>query len=171
MPDETDPAAAAARDFSRAIDELIAFYLAHGCPCRFPRFRSTCARDTGEVGAAGYTTAEQQSLVLGFDVAVRIAGRQRTRRGFQGKCTVCGAKVERWAEEHFRDVSFEYMRIMPAKGVSDVGEPLHAPLPHCGPFFGAGPTNRSAEQVLEISYPKIPVEDWLVWMRELRSPA
>jgi hypothetical protein len=58
-----------------------------------------------------------------------------------------------------------------AKGVSDVGEALHAPLPHCGPIFGAGPADRNAEHMLEISYPKIPVEDWLVWMRELRSPA
>jgi hypothetical protein len=151
-----------------APDELLAFYLAHGCPCRFPRFRATCERDTAEVGAPGYTTPEQQSLVLGFEAKVPVAGRQRTRRGHQGTCTVCGAKIERWTEEHFRDVYFDYMRVTPAKGVPDVGEALHAPLPHCGPFFGAAPANRNAAHLLEISYPKIPLEDWFAWMRELR---
>lgn len=38
---------------AQAIDDLIAEYLAEGCPCRFPRFRATVARDTS--GVAGGT--------------------------------------------------------------------------------------------------------------------
>jgi hypothetical protein len=155
--------------FSAAIPGLMAFFLGHGCPCRFPRFRATCERDTAEVGVPGYTTSEQQSLVTSFDTVVPLVQKLRTRRGYAGKCAICGARVERWSEEHFRDVYFEYMSITRAKGIADVGEPLHAPVPRCWAFFGARPANRNEEQMLASSYPKIPVDDWFAWIRELRT--
>ncbi|MGD0674446.1 MAG: hypothetical protein ABSC94_03460 [Polyangiaceae bacterium] len=170
MGEQSDPQTPA-KVWSLAVDGLMDYFLAHGCPCRFPRFRALCERDTAAVGAPGYTSTEQQSLVLAFDRAAPLVERRPLpgKPGYRAKCARCGAGIERLSVEHFRDMWIEYLRVRPAKTVVDVGEPLHAPVPHCLPFYHAGATNPSEEQMLALSYPFLPVNDWLAWIRELRG--
>jgi hypothetical protein len=155
--------------FAPKLEVLFDHFFEHGCPCRFPRFRATVLRDTREVGAPDYTTWEQQALVALFDRRVPLLDRENRPVGHEGRCASCGSHVERWGVESFRDAWIEYLRITPAAGVPDTGAELHTPVPHCWPFFRAGPPDRSLGHIVDLHYPKVSQDDWLAWIRELRA--
>jgi len=165
-----DPKAAEeARAFQAGLDALFDYYLEHGCPCRFPRFRATVARDTREVGAAHFTTWEQQWLVNRFDARVELSDKETRPLGHRGRCARCGAEVDRWSEEPFRSAWIDYLRITAAPGTEELGAHLHTPVPYVNPFFSAAPQDhqRDLAHVVQASYPRVSAEVWLAWMREL----
>jgi hypothetical protein len=138
--------------------------LARGCPCRFPRFRATVERDTREVGTPGYTTWEQQLLVKLFDAKVPRRDLQKVDEWRErGVCAICGAPFDRWAEELFRDAWIEWARITPV--LPDLGPTSATALPHCWPFYSAGPeSQRGGLHLVEINYPMLSPDDWLAWL-------
>lgn len=149
---------------------LYAHYLAHGCPCRFPRFRAAASRDTAELGAPGFTTFEQQALVTLFDDKVGLRDRTNREAGHTGHCVACGSLVRRWGEERFRGAFLEHLVIEPAEGLVDVGAPLHGPVPHAWPFYFVGPEDHgNGRPLVEAAYPGLALEDWFAWMRELAA--
>jgi hypothetical protein len=159
---------ARAKEYEAGLDALMDHYLAHGCPCRFPRFRSTCDRNTVEVGLPSYTSTDQQGLIRRYEQRTPAKPISDTRRGRLFKCTLCGASVERYADQPNRDVFIAYLHVKPAKGVADLGAPVDGPLFHCAPLWHADVANKSEEDLLGISYPTLPLAQWLDWMRKLR---
>jgi hypothetical protein len=161
--DQADPAAAR---FPAALEELVRDYLHDGgCPCRFPRFRSTVGRETDVFGAP-MMTWEQYLLITRFDSDVKLTNSRPVARGWEGICARCGATVQRRGEEYFRDRWMEHMRVAPLPGVTDLGAPAVGALPHCWPFFtvGGGPPDATVQA--EIQFPRFSVDAWLAWMRE-----
>lgn len=154
--------------FSGAMQELYAHYLAHGCPCRFPRFRAMAARDTKEVSAPGFTTFDHQALVTLFDDKVPIRERVDVSAGHLGVCVECGSTVRRWGDELFRGAFLEHLVIEPAAGLVDVGAPVTGPLPHAWPFYFVGPEDHgSGRALVEAAYPALDLDAWFAWMRAL----
>ena len=163
-----DPAAEAeARAFQQELDGLFDHWLEHGCACRFPRVRATAGLETAEVGAPHFTTSEQQWLVHAFDRRIELRDRENHAVGHRGRCSICGAGVERWAVEPFKSAWIDYLRITPAAGIEDIGAPVQTPVPHCSEFFSAAPRDRDLEHLVRLAYPKVPRAVWLAWMREL----
>jgi hypothetical protein len=151
-------------DFKEKLAHVVDSMLARGCPCRFPRFRATCARDTSEVGARGYMTWEQGLLIQRFEQTVPNggigpAGTWSTR----GHCAICGAQFVRTSEEVFRDAWLDRLEITPA--LPDIGEPVHTALPRCGKFYSIGPEqHHDAKHLVDIQYPLVSQDDWLAWL-------
>lgn len=171
-PDVADPAEEArTKAFNAGLDKLFDHFLEHGCPCRFPRFRATVSRDTRDVGVPHCTTREQQALIRIFEQRVALRDRTNDYVGYEGTCSACGAHVKQWNEEVYRDSWIAFMRITPSPGVTDAGAPLHTAVPHCGPFFSATPMDyrQNPLHMVNLQYPKVSPEDWLAWIRELRT--
>lgn len=156
--------------FTLSVQALFAHYGEHGCPCRFPRFRATAARDTKEVTAPGFTTFEHQAVVTLFDEKVPLRDRVGFSGGHEGHCVACGSHVRRWGDELFRGAFLEHLVITPAKDLVDVGAPLHGPVPHAWPFYFVGPEDHgNGRPLVEAAYPGLSLEDWFAWMRELAA--
>jgi hypothetical protein len=155
--------------FADVMTALMDHYMAHGCPCRFPRFRAHQQRDTAEIGAPGWTTWEQQGLMSLFDQRVPLNNKNTEPLGHTGECALCGASIKRWGEEKFRDAWLEHMRIVPKPGVADIGAGVHAPVPRANQFFYAGPANRDTAHLVDIHYPKVSEEDWFEYMKALAT--
>jgi len=154
------------KDFPQQVALVLDTMLASGCPCRYSRFRASCERDSKEVGAPGYTTWEQTLLVRLFEDKVprrdiRVLGHNIE----SGVCRVCGASYLRTSVEYFRDAWIEKLEIKPV--LPDLGAPLHSSVPHCCPFYAAGPHGRKDElHLLNLHYPQLPEHDWLEWLSE-----
>jgi hypothetical protein len=153
--------------FSKAIDDLVAFYLSHACPCRFPRFRATVARDVSVLlSAPEYVNPEQQLLIDRFDALVTLADRSSVPRGWRGRCTRCGADVVR--EDLELDAGPACHLFITPSGAADVGAPFADAIPQVHGFF---PLDRSGgsprvEAELRAAFPHMDWEQWLAWMRE-----
>jgi hypothetical protein len=156
-----------------AIEELMADYLqGGGCACRFPRFRATVARETDIFGAP-LMTWEQDMLIRLFDRKVKLEERRSvTTRpaGYMGRCPRCGAAIRRGSVESFRDQWIEYLSVEPRTGVAELGPPVIGALPHCWPFFAVGDAKARSDAVparrdAEVTYPRLPLDTWLAWMR------
>jgi hypothetical protein len=153
-------------EVSARLAGLLEHYLAHGCPCLFPRFRAHQERDGAIVGAPGWTTYEQQHLIALFDRSVPL----KPIRGAvsAASCANCGARVERWAHEPVRDCAIEYIRFRPRPGSRDVGAPLELPVPRLLDFYAVGPTSAGAAAAVTMQWPRRAPDDWFAWMRALR---
>jgi hypothetical protein len=162
-----------------AIEELMADFLqGGGCPCRFPRFRATVARDTASFGALP-TTWEQSLLITLHDRKAMLRNnRPLVRRGegvgYQAECARCGATVSRLGLEVQRDQWYDRMTVRPKPGVEELGAAVAGALPHCWPFFAVAGSEREraaadrARRDSEITYPRLSLDDWLAWMGERR---
>jgi hypothetical protein len=150
------------------IAHTIESMLVRACPCRYPRFRASCERDSKELGVAGYTTWDQTILVAQYEEKVPrkiTGGNPRLERG---QCGVCGASYVRTSEEYFRDAWIERLEIKPV--LSDIGAPLRAAVPRCCQFYAAGPHGRKEDlHLLELHYPQMSLEAWLAWLAEEAS--
>ena len=171
-PADVSPAGAAPVDlpgFYARLHTLFDHYLAHACPCRFPRFRAAAALDTADVGAPAFAAQDQQALLGVFDERVPLVERVTLPFGHRGRCQKCGASVERWGVEHFKSAWIEYLTLEPTAGSVDVGARVHTPVPHCLPFYAAGPGDRrrGGDRLVELSYPKVGVDEWFGWMEAL----
>jgi hypothetical protein len=152
-------------DFVARVGRVVDGMLVRGCPCRYPRFRASCERDSKDLGAPGYTTWDQSILVAQFEQKVPrnvISDGPRLRRG---QCAVCGANYAHTIEEYFRDAWIERLEIKPV--LSEIGAPLYAALPRCCPFYAAGPHGRDYElHLLDLHYPQLSTDEWVAWLVE-----
>lgn len=150
------------------IDSLFDYYFAHGCPCRFPRFRAAVARDLREVGAAEWGLSDTNRLLAVFDRRVRLLAEVRVDFDTRGHCERCNAEVIRFSAPIFRDSSLEGARITPGT-LPDVGAPVTWPLPIYGHVYNAGAESvtRAEEERLQRAYPRLAAADWLSYMEAL----
>jgi hypothetical protein len=146
------------------LERIIDCTLAKGCPCRFPRFRATCERSSKDAGVPGYTTWEQSLLVHLFEAKVpRRDIQSESQNKESGHCAICGVTYTRTSQEYFRDAWIERLHIQSA--ASDIGPDFHTPVPHCCPFYAAGPHGRKDElMMLNLHYPQLPEAEWLAWL-------
>lgn len=152
------------------LEALFDRYFAHGCPCRFPRFRATVARDLNEIGASDWSVSDADDLLEVFDRRVRLVEKSRADFATRGRCEVCGAEVIRSSAPIFRDSSLERAYITPA-ALPDVGAAASWPVPICGHVFQAGPGNvtRDEKERIQRAYPRLNSPDWLAYMGELAT--
>lgn len=152
------------------IEGLFDLYFAHGCPCRFPRFRATVARDLKEIDAWDWGVSDGRMLLGVFDRRVRVLEESREALAMRGRCELCGAEVVRFGIPVFRDSFLERAHITPG-ALPDVGAAASWPLPICGHVFHAGPGNvtRSEKERIQSSYPRLNPRDWLAYMGELAA--
>jgi hypothetical protein len=149
-------------------EPLFDHYLAHGCPCRFPRFRAAVARDMKEIGAPDWDVGEVPRMLAIFDRRVPLLEESQEAYSMRGSCTLCGAKVFRWGAPIFRDSFIERARITPG-ALPDVGAPVTGPVPVCGNIYHAAPGNvtRSERERIQSSLPRLSPELWFAYMKAL----
>lgn len=153
-------------EFLLAIDLLIADYLRDGCPCRYPRFRATVARDAALIGFPSFTSPEQSRLVWLFERDVPLVDRRPTRDGDHARCGVCGTTVD-IVRIRFEDAD-KLRLVFGELALPDLGLPLAGPLPRVLDF---GPVDRTPMTsgivaAIAAAYPRMEPEAWLAWMRE-----
>ena len=154
------------------IRDLFDHYLAHGCPCRFPRFRATVARDMKEVGASLWTVSDIGQLLATFDQRVPLVVDKRQDFMTRGRCSICSAEVVRSWAPVFRDSFLERAEISPGR-LPELGAEVMGIVPVCGPIFPAAPVNlTTAERArIEGAYPRLAPKDWLDYMAALAIAA
>jgi hypothetical protein len=144
--------------FAAMLRRAIEFFLAKGCPCRFPRFRALVSRDTRDLGVSGFASPDQQSLCSLFDEMVPVENE---------RCKHCGSHIKRSSEEVFNTSWIERLIIDKPDEVKDIGAPLHAPIPRCRDFFQAVPGARESDRLtLHQAYPKLSEQDFYAWLTE-----
>lgn len=150
------------------IDGLFDHYFAHGCPCRFPRFRAAVARDLRDIGAWDWGVSDINRLVAVFDQRVRLIDKVRVDFDTRGRCATCNAEVVRYSMPVFRDSSLPGVQITPS-ALPDVGAPVTWPPPIYGHVYhaGPGPLPRSEEERIEAAYPRLSAADWTAYMSAL----
>ena len=150
------------------LEALFEHYFKHGCPCRFPRFRATVARDLREIGAPDWGVSDISSLLSVFDQRVRLLDKTNVDFEVRGRCESCGANVVRFWAPVFRDSFLEGAHITPG-ALPDVGAEQTWPLPICGNIYQAGPGNatRQEKEQIQKAYPRLSARDWLAYLREL----
>ena len=152
-----------------ALDALIDAYLADACPCRFPRFRAVVSFDSSPRFGASYTTREQRSLIAAYDARVPVEDRAAfgpSPEGRQGKCAICGSRVERSSSED----GVQFLVIRAAPGVVDVGAPVeHGQILRATDFEAVGRGSSGAGQ-LALVHPCVGEAAFLSWMRARRDP-
>jgi len=162
--------------FEQKVLVLVDYYLAEGCPCRFPRFRAIVSRDTSRVAEGAFRSDEQLSLILAFEQRVPIVNR-RALEGWGGpmsdgvyeaECGVCGSGVERSSNELAPGAWVEYLVIRRAQGRVDIGAPApQGRVFRPRPFVAMGPGMTGMPKAAQ-AYPFMEEEAWLAWMREVR---
>jgi hypothetical protein len=152
--------------FHARVEALFDRYLTLGCPCRFPRFRAVVEQEYTPAIGPPLAAQDQQALLHAFDERVALTEREKRPVGHRGRCEKCGSLVERWYVEHFKSAWIEYMRIAVAPGVADIGAPVDTPIPHCRPFFAAGPRDGRdrSNGTMESEHPQVTVDDWFAWL-------
>ena len=151
------------------IRALFDHYLSHGCPCRFPRFRATVARDLGEVGASLWDVSDIAQLLTTFDQRVPLVVDKREGVLTRGRCSICDAQVVRSWAPVFRDSFRERAKIAPGPH-PDLGADVLGPVPVCGHVFPAAPVSVTKDERtrIEHAYPRLTPKDWLAYMAALQ---
>jgi hypothetical protein len=150
------------------MDEVLAFYLSRGCPCRFPRFRAMGARDFSAVGAPGVTSSEQAALLFAYDQKAPVVDKDVVGPAWRGRCARCGSYIQRWAHEVVMSSWIEHLEIEPAPGVKDLGASLDGPLPRVRDFHAAGPgVPAHLLAAANAASPLVSEAEWFSWLRAL----
>jgi hypothetical protein len=157
-------------DAKTDFESLFDYYLSHGCPCRFPRFRATVGRDMKEIGAPQWDVSEVPALLQIFDRRVPLTKDTETDYSIKGRCKICNAQVYRWGAPVFRDSFIERARITPGD-LPDVGADADGPVPVCGSVYPAGPSNvmRVERERIENAFPRLSPSLWLEYMKALAN--
>jgi len=142
MPDAMQPL----RDSVAAVHE---FYMKHGCPCRFPRFRRLVSFDFKEHGLSPHALHEQDeflALAVRGKKAVYVAeGGPPARMGdaWHHKCSRCGAEAMLEFEEYSIIMHCERLVVRPT--LDDLGALAVTPSPlHWGPYGVGDESDRKA---------------------------
>ncbi len=158
------------KEFSKALGDLVAYYRAHGCPCRFPRARAVLARDTHRVAGGSFSSVDRDWLIWHVEHGLNLADKRGAPYGWEARCADCGATVSKSANEFANGGWLEYLVIEPKPGVPDVGAPVGEHVYRCKPWWAPGP-NMAGEAEASKAFPLIPVDEWFRWMRELAAAA
>lgn len=102
-----------------------------------------------------------------FDQRVPLINKTSENLGHTGQCAICGAAIQRWGEERFRDAWLEHMRITPRAGVPELGPGVQAPVPRANDFYAIGPANRDTAHLVDIHWPRVSDDDWFEYMSAL----
>jgi len=156
-------------DSASGLKSLFDHYFAHGCPCRFPRFRATVSRDMKAIGAAEWDISDIPALLQIFDRRVELVKETETDYSVKGRCNLCNAQVYRWGAPLFRDSFIERARITPGD-LPDVGADADGPVPIYGSVYQAAPgsVTRVERERIEDSFPRLSLPLWLEYMKALR---
>jgi len=157
-------------DTGNDFESLFDYYLAHGCPCRFPRFRATVGRDMKEIGAGNWDISEIAALLQIFDRRVPLVKETETDYSVKGRCRICNAQVHRWGAPVFRDSFIERARITRGE-LPDVGADADGPVPVCSSVYQAAPGNllRVERERIENAFPRLSPPLWMAYMKALAS--
>jgi hypothetical protein len=141
-----------------------------GCPCRYPRFRSTVRRDTTCACGGSFTTAEQRDLIYLYEHRLELRDKQDAPHGWEAFCVRCGSAARFSANEFSPGAWIEYLVVTRAAGVRDRGAPAGNLVYRTGAWISPGPA-MAGQQLATKAFPLMPLDEWLAWMREERSPA
>jgi hypothetical protein len=164
--------------FVRVIEDLLDFYLALGCPCRFPRFRATVARSTQKVAGGSFTSEDQRRLIYIYERKVELVGKEPLegwggpveKDMYQAKCGACRSRVQRSSNEFANGGWVDYLSIALTPGVMELGAFVGHPLYRARPWISPGPGMAGIHKASE-AFPLVDEEKWLLWMRELATPS
>jgi hypothetical protein len=163
--------------FAQELLALIDYYLAKGCPCRFPRFRAIVKRDTSGVAGGAFRSEEQLMLIRAFEQKVPLVNRQALEgwagpmndTTYEAACGVCGSFVARYANEFASGAWVDMLAIRKPKGLADIGAPAEqGRIFRPRPFEPMGPGMTGMYRAAQ-AYPFMEEELWLEWMRALRA--
>ena len=149
--------------FHAALDALYDFYLANGCPCRFPRFRAL-GKQWG-LPSGMLSSADRDQLVAHFERRVPLDNKRDAPAGWEAECGRCGGTV-RWGwVESSPGGSVEYLTLSP--GQPDIGAKLEPPALRCRPWRMTGPGYGSVLKTAGRSYTLVEDDEWFAWLRAL----
>ena len=164
-------------DFDRALESLIDFQLARGCPCRFPRFRAVVGRSTHGVAGGSFTSDDQRKLIHVFERKVPLVDRRPlegwggpiARDMYEANCVKCGSHVSRSSSEFANGGWIDVLVITPASGVVDLGAKVEGGrVLRARPWISPGPAMAGIERASRV-FPLTPEGEWLAWMRALAA--
>jgi hypothetical protein len=153
------------------LEGLFDLYLAHGCPCRFPRFRAAVGRNLQEeIGDRDWNVSDAGWLLTVFDRRVPLIEDSTEDFARRGRCKICGAEVVRSWAPVFRDSFLERAHITPG-ALPDVGAVVSSILPICGRVFRAAPGNvtRDEQERVQGAFPRLKPREWIAYMSELET--
>jgi hypothetical protein len=163
--------------FGQEVLALVGYYLAKGCPCRFPRFRAVVSRDTSGVAGGAFRSDEQMMLIWAFEQKLPLVDRRAlegwggpmSEHVYEAECGVCGSRVERSSNEFATGAWVEYLVIRRARGLVDLGASVeHGLVFRPRPFVPMGPGMTGMNKAAQ-AYPFMEEEPWLEWMRALKD--
>jgi hypothetical protein len=162
--------------FTDALLLLVDYYLARGCPCRFPRFRAVVSRDTSGVAGGAFTSDEQRMLIWAYEQRVPVVNRKALEGWggpmhddmYQAECGICASEVRRSSNEYAPGGWVQYLVIRRVKGLSDIGASVeHGRVFRPRPLVAAGPGMTGMQKAAQ-AYPFMEEELWFTWMRDLK---
>jgi len=151
------------------LEDLFSYFLEDGgCPCRYPRFRSTVRRDTHGAAGGSFTTAEQRDLIFLYERRMELRDKKDAPYGWEAFCSRCGSAA-RYASNEFSPGGFiDYLVVTKAAGLAEIGARVGNFVPHSGGWICPGP-EMAGMQLASKAFPFMPFEEWLRWMRERRA--
>ena len=151
----------------QSVDELLDYYLALGCPCRFPRFRKIIELRL----PYGFASGDMEELLLSMDEKVPILDKHDDRVTWTGRCAKCGSEVMHRSAPVFRDSWVETGKIEKAPEVEDLGAAADGPIPLREPLYPAVPDVRKSEiEEVNLRYHRLPEADWFAYLSALAKP-
>jgi len=156
-----------------AIDALIDEYLAAGCPCRFPRFRSFVKMDTSKATGGSFTTPEQTWLIAAFEAKVPLVDKaplgpyEEVLPGmWKARCAKCGSGVARSSNEFAPGGWIDYLVFERAKGLIELGARVEKGLVlRASGFREVAPAMGGMKKAAEL-WPCVGAERFVEWLRE-----
>jgi hypothetical protein len=157
---------------AQEIHRLLDGYLAEGCPCRFPRFRASCARDTSKKAGGTFVADDQRMLIGGFEQRAALTSRVALGPNdspmpgmYAADCTVCGSRVERSSVEFGPGGWADFLVIRRGPSLTELGAPIEAGrVLRARPFRPAGPGMEGLGKA-SAAFPLVYDEEWIAWLQ------
>jgi hypothetical protein len=154
--------------FDAGMLRIIDFYLEHGCPCRFPRFRSVVGFNFEDHGIAPHALHETQTLIA---ICTRHEKGMYTQEGnpeeeIRYTCSVCGAAILEEYDEYSISMWRSFLRIETVQ--HDLGPAPLKPEPlYWGPY--GIDTDQHVDVINNLFTQTENFEDYISYMTELVS--
>jgi hypothetical protein len=154
------------------VDALMSGYLSEGCPCRFPRFRASCARDTSKKAGGTFVADDQGMLIAVFEERAPLTSRVALGPNdspmpgmYAADCTVCGSRVERSSVEFGPGGWADFLVIRRGPSLTELGAPIEAGrVLRARPFRPAGPGMEGLGKA-SAAFPLVYDEEWIAWLQ------
>lgn len=152
-------------ELDAALSALIDAYLTRGCPCRFPRFRTTVRRSTRGAGGGSFTTWEQARLIALYAERLPLVDRVDAPQGWTARCGRCAAEAIQASCEFSPGGWIDYLTIVPAPAVPDLGAQVEGKVLRASSWIAPGPAMGGMASASR-AYPYVGLARWLEWMSE-----